>query len=83
MAFEQVLHVVAMVVAAPAIFVTVRVAVRWLLDRIIPDQKITIRYKGRDGEVIKITTKVDGNDDDFIKLLDEILEKQKSGGHHV
>ena len=81
MAFEQVLHAIAMIAAAPAIIITMRVAVRWLLDRIYPNQKITVTYKNKDGEKIQFTAEVD--DETFINLLDEILEKKKTEGHHV
>ena len=64
-----------LIIAAPAIFIGARVAIRSLLDRAIDDTKVSITYTDADKNVYK--TKIYINDDELIKLIDDIAEKNK------
>ncbi|GCR92914.1 hypothetical protein [Escherichia coli] len=65
-----------LLVAAPAIFIGARVAIRSLLDRVIVETKVSITYTDANKNVYKTNIYIN-NDDELIKLIDDIAEKNK------
>lgn len=65
-----------LLVAAPAIFIGARVAIRSLLDRVIVETKVSITYTDVNKNVYKTNIYIN-NDDELIKLIDDIAEKNK------
>ncbi|EOE5642514.1 hypothetical protein ACKJVH_000047 [Cronobacter sakazakii] len=65
-----------LLVAAPAIFIGARVAIRSLLDRVNVETKVSITYTDANKNVYKTNIYIN-NDDELIKLIDDIAEKNK------
>lgn len=65
-----------LLVAAPAIFIGARVAIRSLLDQIISETKVSITYTDANKNIYKTKIYIN-NDDELVKLIDDIAEKNK------
>ncbi|MBO1109403.1 hypothetical protein [Plesiomonas shigelloides] len=65
-----------LLIASPAIFISSRVAIRCLLDVVISDTKIAITYTDADKKIHKTSIYLD-SDDELLKLIDGIAEKNK------
>ncbi|MDC9607363.1 hypothetical protein [Xenorhabdus griffiniae] len=63
--------------AFPAIFITTRVAIRWLLNKLLPETKVHIKYTDVNKNTYKTTIYIN-NDDELMKLIDDIAEKNKN-----
>jgi len=65
-----------LIVASPAIFIGARVAIRSLLDKVIVETKVSITYTDANKNIYKTKIYLN-NDDELLKLIDEIAEKNK------
>ncbi|MBD8116849.1 hypothetical protein IFR07_08055 [Pantoea agglomerans] len=72
----SVLGWVGLLIAAPAIFIGTRVAVRSLLNKFIPETQVSISYTDAHKNVYKTKIYIN-NDDELVKLIDDIAEKNK------
>ncbi|CAI2535586.1 Uncharacterised protein [Serratia liquefaciens] len=65
-----------LLVAAPAIFIGARVAIRSLLDRAIVETKVSITYTDLNKNKYKTSIYIN-RDEELLKLIDDIVEKNK------
>jgi len=77
--YLSILGYLGLLIAAPAIFIALRVAIRLLLSFLTPNEKISLTYTDANGVKYKKKIHVKKNDD-LLKALDAIAEKNRREG---
>lgn len=67
---------IAFLLAMPALFAVTRVAVRWALYFVWPNDTVRIKYHTRSGQKLSAVINV-ASDDELLAILDDIAREQK------